>query len=335
MIQVSVIVPCYNEQGTIGYLLESLASQSYPISQMEIIIADGMSTDNTREVIDEFTARNPGLEIKIINNERRTIPSGLNAAIFNARGKFIVRLDAHSIPDRDYVKKCIQALENNLAENVGGIWIIKPRGESVIAKAIALAGSHPLAVGDAKYRYTNEPGYVDTVPFGSFHKNLIDLIGLFDETLLTNEDYEFNTRIKQAGGRIWLDPEIHSVYFAQDSISGLASQYWRYGYWKAKMLKKFPQSIRLRQAIPPLFVLSLIILLILALISGWAQLLLAIELSLYLILLFGIGVQVVIKNKDIRLLLTTPVVVATMHLAWGSAFIWSIIQSAVKKLSYG
>ena len=202
MIQVSVIVPCYNEQKTIRLLLESLASQTYPVSLIEVIIADGMSTDSTREIINEFSRTNPDLEIYIVNNQNQTIPSGLNKAIKSAKGRFIIRLDAHSMPDKDYVKYCVRALENNLGQNVGGVWIIKPGADGVIARAIAVAGSHPLAVGDAKYRYAGEPGYVDTVPFGSFNKDLIDLIGLFDETLLTNEDYEFNTRIIQAGGKI-------------------------------------------------------------------------------------------------------------------------------------
>jgi len=331
MIQVSVIVPCYNEQKTIRYLLEALASQTFPISQMEIIIADGMSTDSTREVITEFSRNTTKLDIKIIDNQKRTIPSGLNTAIRNARGRYIVRLDAHSMPDQHYVKYCVQALENELGENVGGVWIIKPGADGKIARAIAVAASHPFAVGDAKYRYTDEPGYVDTVPFGSFNKNLIDLIGFFDETLLTNEDYEFNTRIIQSGGKIWLDPKIRSVYIARDSIKGLFNQYKRYGYWKAIMLQKYPKSIRFRQAIPPFFVLSLIIFSIFAIFNVLARWILFIELSLYLILLVSIGIQVAFKNKDIGLLFTTPLVIATMHFAWGSAFIWSTIKASVKK----
>ncbi len=259
---VSVIVPCYNEQNTILLLLEAIYAQTYPRPQMEVVIADGLSKDQTRWQIADFQARHPDLTVQIVDNPNRTIPSGLNRAIQAAQGEMIVRLDAHSVPQPDYVARCVTALEQGFGNSVGGVWEIRPRGSGWQACAIALAAAHPFGVGDAHYRYTTTAQVVDTVPFGAFHRSLVERIGYFDEHLLTNEDYEFNVRLRQAGGKIWLDPAIRSIYFARANLVELARQYWRYGYWKARMLRRYPGTVRWRQALPPLFVLSLLILLL-------------------------------------------------------------------------
>jgi glycosyltransferase involved in cell wall biosynthesis len=191
--------------------------QSYPVNEIEVVIADGLSTDRTRALISEYQSSHPNLTIRVIDNFRRVIPSGLNLAITAAQGKYLVRMDAHSIPDRDYITNCIHGLEAGLGDNVGGIWKIQPGSDTWLAKAIAVAGSHPLGAGDALYRIGGVAQEVDTVPFGAFRKELINQIGNFDETLLTNEDYEFNVRLRQSGGRVWMDPSIYSIYFARDT----------------------------------------------------------------------------------------------------------------------
>ena len=206
MITVSVIVPCFNEEKHIANLLEALISQSYPISHTEVVIADGISTDGTRFVIRKFLEKNPELKISLIDNVKRNIPSGLNQAIAVAEGEYIIRLDAHSIPKFDYIERCISNLQAGRGENVGGVWVIKPGGNSWIARSIAFAAAHPFGVGAAKYRIGGSEQVVDTVPFGSFKKELFSRIGNFNENLLTNEDYEMNERIRKAGGKVWFDP---------------------------------------------------------------------------------------------------------------------------------
>lgn len=326
MPNVTVIVPCYNEQDTIHLLLESLCNQTYRLDDLEVVIADGMSTDRTRAVIDEFRQAHPGLDVHVVDNPRRSIPSGLNQALAVAQGKWIVRLDAHSVPQPDYIERSITALENGLGENVGGVWEIRPLGGSVQARAIAAVASHPLAVGDAHYRFGTHPQLTDTVPFGAYARSLIKQIGGYDEDLLTNEDYEFNNRIRANGGRIWLDPAIRTVYFARPNLGALWRQYWRYGYWKARMLKRFPDSLRWRQAIPPLFVAGLIAGSLLSIFSKTARLVLGLVVLLYLVILFLAGLQIAWKEKDVSLLPIVPVAIAVMHLAWGSAFLWSMIK---------
>jgi succinoglycan biosynthesis protein ExoA len=326
MIKVSVIVPCFNEQATIRQLLEAVYGQSYPLNEIEVIVADGLSTDQTREVINDFQLSHPDLIIRIIDNIQRIIPSGLNRAIEVAQGKYIVRLDAHSIPDQDYINNCVSGLDKGLGDNIGGIWKIQPGANTWIAKAIAIAAAHPLGVGDARYRIGGNAQEVDTVPFGAFRRELINKIGIFDETLLTNEDYEFNTRIRQSGGKVWMDPSIHSVYFARSRLKELAQQYWRYGYWKAQMLRRYPKTLRWRQALPPLFVLALISLGSLSLVWILARWLLAIIVLLYTIVIFFVGIQMNIRNKDFSMAIGVPLAIATIHLSYGAALLWGLVD---------
>jgi len=331
MEKISVIVPCYNEQNTIVLLLQAIYDQDWDHSFLEVIIADGLSSDNTRSVIAAFEQVHPDLEIKVIDNPARIIPAALNLAIEHANGEIIVRLDAHCIPERSYISRCHSGLTSNLAENVGGIWKIKPSQEGWIPLSIAAAASHPLGVGDARYRYTRTAGYVDTVPFGSYWKRLLEEIGRFDETLLTNEDYELNARLRKSGYRIWLDPEIRSTYFSRPSLDQLGKQYWRYGFWKWKMLNRYPGTIRWRQGLPPLFVLLLGLLLLLTLIEPASFVLFLAIIVTYTGILIASSIKKALFHRDPRLLAGIPLAIITMHFCWGSGFIWSVVSSIVGK----
>jgi succinoglycan biosynthesis protein ExoA len=323
---VSIIIPCYNEQATIRLLLDAIYNQTYPRGCLEVIIADGLSTDQTRAAITAFLQEHPDLEVRVIDNPKRNIPAALNSALQAARGNYVVRLDAHSVPACDYVERSIAALAVGKGENVGGLWQIQPGNTGWLANAIAAAAAHPIGVGDARYRYSTQPGYVDTVPFGAFRRDLIDRIGPFDESLLTNEDYEFNTRIRRCGGRVWFDPQIRSVYFARGSLASLARQYWRYGFWKLRMLQRYPDTLRWRQAMPPIFVLGLLGLLLLALFWQVAQWMLVAVLLAYVFVLLLSSLPAAIRKGDCRLLLGIPLAIGTMHICWGSGFLWSAAQ---------
>ncbi len=323
--KVSVIVPCFNEQHTITSLLQAIHNQTYPLNDLEVIIADGMSTDGTREAIRVFSSEHPELEIHLIDNIKRIIPAALNRAIEAAEGEVLIRLDAHSIPRPDYVERCLKSLEKTGAANVGGIWEIKPGKDGWLPRSIANAASHPLGAGDARYRTGGDIGEVDTVPFGAFKRAWVERVGFFDETLLTNEDYEYNYRIRQAGGVIWFDPEIRSIYFARSDLPSLAKQYARYGYWKAYMLLRFPFSLRLRQALPPLFVLVGLTLGIMAPFSQLARLLLGVQLAGYILITILAGVWSAFRMRDLGLLFGFPLAIWTIHFAWGGAFLWCLL----------
>lgn len=331
MTKVSVIVPCLNEEGTITLLLDAIYAQHYSKSEIEVVIADGLSADSTRARIKTFSEQHPDLEIRVVDNPSRAIPVGLNLAIAASRHEYIVRLDAHCVPYKDYIARCMEALQAGRGWNVGGVWEIRPGAEGWMAEAIAVAAAHPLGVGDALYRYTSRAGEVDTVPFGAFKRELIAKIGGFDESLHSNEDYEFNVRVRQHGGKVWLDPAIRSVYFARPTLGQLSRQYLRYGYWKYQMLRRYPGSLRWRQAIPPLFVLSLLVILLAALLLPWLWWVLAVELLSYAALLLGAALLKALELKQIQLSLGVPLAMATMHLAWGAGFLISLAGLAVKK----
>lgn len=324
---VSIIIPCYNEQATIRLLLDAIYHQTYPRSDMEVIIADGFSTDQTRQEIAKFQHAYPALAVRIVDNHKRTIPSGLNRALEASRGDIIIRLDAHSTPALTYVERCVAGLQAGLGENVGGVWDIQPGSHRWISVVIAAAAAHPLGVGDALYRLNSQPGEVDTVPFGAYRRETFERVGRWDENLLTNEDYELNTRIRQSGGKIWLDPAIRSIYFARPTLSALARQYWRYGFWKWRMLRRYPKTLRPRQALPPLFVLSLIILAVLSFFCTQAAWVLLLEICLYLAILIAGSISTARQRGDWRLAFGVPLAIATMHISWGSGFLASMLTS--------
>jgi succinoglycan biosynthesis protein ExoA len=323
---VSIIIPCYNEQATIRQLLEAIYAQTYSRTEIEVVISDGISTDHTREEIAAFADSHPDLHIAVVDNLKGHIPAALNAALREAHGELIVRLDGHSWPYPDYVERCVADLEAGLGENVGGVWEIHPGAETKVAKSIAAAASHPLGVGDALYRHTEKSAYVDTVPFGAFRRELLALVGFFDESLLTNEDYEFNARIRSRGGKIWLDPAIRSVYLSRSTFGGLAKQYWRYGFWKYRMLRRYPQSIRWRQGLPPLFAASLPGLGLLGIFWSGFWFVLGAEILLYASVLAAAGLGSARKRREGYLFFGLPLAISVMHLSWGSGFIWSIIK---------
>lgn len=322
--EVSVIVPCYNEGETIHLLLDALLQQSYPSLKMEVVIADAMSEDDTRASIQRFKEKKTELTVRVVDNPARTIPAGVNAAAKAAHGTYLVRMDAHSVPDREYIATSIRLLKEGIAENVGGVWEIYPGEGTCIAKAIAAAAAHPLGAGDALYRVARKAAYVETVPFGAFAKATFDKVGRFDESLLSNEDYEFNTRIHLQGGKVWLDPKIRSRYFARKNLSQLAKQYWRYGFWKFQMLKRYPKTLRWRQAIPPLFVFEIFLAGLFSIFFGFARIILAISLGFYLGVLLLFSVRESIKRKS-YCYLKMILALMTMHFSWGAGFLFSAI----------
>lgn len=327
---VSIIIPCFNEAKTITHLLEGLAEQTYPLDQIETIIADGFSTDGTRERIAEYKAEHPIQKIILIDNLPKTIPSGLNSAIHAAHGDYILRLDAHSIPAPDYIEGCVNDLENKKGDNVGGIWIIQPGNDGWIARSIAKAASSRLGVGDAGYRLNTASGEVDTVPFGAFKRNFLLELGGYNENLLTNEDYELNTRIRQHGGKVWLDNKIRSTYFARSTFSSLARQYWRYGFWKSQMIKSFPRTLRWRQALPPTFVLAILLTALISFFQPMFVFLLLTILFIYFFILTVFGGIISIKETYPAFIIGIPWSITIMHVCWGCGFLVGLITRPKK-----
>jgi len=328
---ISIVIPCFNEEKNIANLLDAIRSQTVSLDSLEVIIADGGSTDNTRKILNQYSTNHPELQVHILNNEKRVIPAGLNKAIKAAEGDVIIRLDAHAIPAPDYVARSVEALNGGLGDNVGGVIDIRSNENTWIARAIAIATAHPLGVGDAKYRWGTKAVRADTVAFGCFYKTTVEKVGYYNESLLVNEDYEFNARLRNLGLKIWVDPAIRATYFSRPSLKTLAKQYFSYGYWKVRMLRMFPKTLRWRQALPPTFIFGILMLLLLTIFWFPAIWILAAILLIYLLTLAVGAVKPTIDHKKAALFIGIPLAIITMHFSWGTGFWFSLFNPGKKE----
>lgn len=323
---VSIIIPCRDEEKFIGRCLDSIIAQDYPKDKIEVLILDGRSTDRTREIVKKYTQKYPF--IKVLDNPRKIAPAALNIGIKKARGGIIIRMDAHNVYEESYVSKCVKYLKEYNVDNVGGIWIMLPANNTIVAKSIALALSYPFGAGNAYYRIgIKKPRYVDTVPFGCYKREVFDKVGLFDEELLRGQDAEFNARLRKNGGKILLVPEIVSYYYARDSLSKLWKMHFQYGYFKPLTAKKIGNVYTVRQLIPGAFVGSLIISLVLSAIYRPFLWLFLFILGSYIIANLAFSLKISLK-KGFRFFFVLPLVFATIHFSYGLGYlkgIWDFI----------
>lgn len=318
---VSVIVPCRNEENFIGQCLDSILRNDFPHEHLEILAVDGMSDDNTRDIIEDYAARHKF--IKLYDNPQKIVPSALNIGINRARGEIVMRMDAHNIYPEDYISKCVEYLNEYSADNVGGIWITLPGSDSAVAKAIALAVAHPFAAGNAYYRIgSKQPRYVDTVPFGCYRREIFERIGMFDEELIRNQDDEFNLRLIRNGGRILLAPDIISCYFARSSLRKLWKMYFQYGYFKPLVAKKIGGILTLRQLVPAAFVMSLVLLPLLSLLATPFLHAFVVMVAIYLLANLFCSSRIALKSGFRHVIL--PLVFSTIHTAYGCGYLKGI-----------
>lgn len=254
-ISVSVVIPVYNEEKYIAKCIESVLKQDYPKEKMEVIFVDGNSSDRTREIMQSYVKKYPHL--RVLNNPKKTVQYALNIGIRDANGKYIVRFDAHAEYAPDYVSKCIEYLEKTGADNVGGPTVV--RGKTEMQNVIAAAYHSPFALGGGKCHYEDYEGYADTVSFGAYRKKKAIELGLYDENFPRSEDDEFNYRLVKNGGKIYITPQIKSVYYPRDNLKALFKQYFEYGMWKVAVIKKHKKPARISHLVPMCFVLFLIV----------------------------------------------------------------------------
>lgn len=247
--QLTIVVACRNERRHIRELLDSILAQDMGGMTWEAIVADGMSDDGTREILREYSARDPRL--CVVDNPRRVVSPGLNAAIRAARGAMIIRMDAHTCYAPDYCRKCVTTLERTGADNAGGP--ARTRTQGTRARAFAAAYHSRFSTG-ARFHDENYEGWIDTVPYGCWRKETLERLGLFDEHLVRNQDDELNLRLIRAGGKIWQSPDIVSWYSPRATLKALFVQYFQYGFWKAAVIRKHKLPGSWRHLIPVTFV---------------------------------------------------------------------------------
>lgn len=321
---VTVIMPVRNEGAYIRNAIQSVLDQDYPAELMEIIVVDGMSTDNTREVVQELQARHKN--IHLLDNPGLIVPTGLNIAIKQARGEIIVRVDGHCEIEKDYVRNCVEVLVRENVEGVGGP--METIGQTEVSQAIALAMSSPFGVGGSAFRTIKDQRmYVDTVAFPAYKRETLIKAGSFDEELVRNQDDEYNYRLRAMGGKILMTPSIRSRYYSRSSFRHLWRQYLQYGYWKVRVMQKHPRQMSLRQFVPLTFIVTLLVLSLLAIILEPARLLLALVLLAYLAA--NLGASIATANKHgWKFFPYLPLAFATLHFSYGFGFLYGLFKFA-------
>lgn len=317
---VSVVIPVFNEEKYIKNLLESLIFQDYCKENLEIILVDGMSSDKTREITNLYVQKYD--YIKLVNNHKKTVQHGLNIGISNAVGKYIVRMDAHSEYEKDYISKCIEYLEKTDATNVGGPMVAV--GKTRLQKIIAAAYHSKFALGGGRNHDKNYQGYVDTVFLGAFRKQDILKLNLYDINLTKNEDDDLCYRMTKNNMKIYMIPEIKSKYYPRDNIKDLFAQYYDYGLWKIAVIKKHKKPARISHIVPALFVAFLVLFGIFSVFSKIISSIFYIIMSLYLILNIYFSFR---KNKlnfyDKIVLIWVHFV---LHVSYGLGFLVGIFK---------
>ncbi len=319
----SVIMPVRNEADSIVAAVESIAAQRVDAA-LEIVVADGMSTDGTRETLADLQRRVPGLVV--VDNPLGRTPSGLNRAIAASSGDVIVRCDAHAELPPGYIARTVELLDATGAGNVGGVQ--QAVGVAPVQRAVAAGMTTPLGVGDARFHRGGAAGPVDTVYLGAFRRTALADVGGYDESLVRNQDYELNHRLRVNGHTVYFDPALQVVYRPRATLRALASQYFQYGRWKRVMLTRNPTSLRWRQLVPPLFVVALLVSLA-ALAAGTA-------LGLIVPAVYGAAVVTAavveaIRRRDLAVL-GLVFVLPVMHVAWGIGFLIGIRDAEAPRI---
>lgn len=319
---VTIILPIRNEAQYIARCLNAVLAQDYARDRLEVLVVDGMSDDGTREIVLSALERLnagtvEGVDAQLVDNPERIVPTALNRGIRAARGEIIVRVDGHCVIAPDYVQRCVEALATVDADCAGGA--IQTVGETPMARAIALGQSSPFGVGSAVFRYATRACYVDTLAFGAYRRTVFERIGLFDEELVRNQDDEFNFRLTRAGGKIWLDPQIKSVYYSRGTLRGLWKQYTEYGFWKVRVIQKHGRPASLRHLAPALFVLALCTGLFLTLLTQEWLWIAAVVIPYAAASLTAAFVTA--ARRDWRALPLLPVIFFVLHAAYGAGFL--------------
>jgi len=323
---VSVVIPVRNEALFIEGLLEAIFAQDYPRDRFEVIVADGLSTDGTRETLSVLQSRYS--QLVVIDNPGRIVSTGLNLAVARARGDVIVRIDGHAVIEPDFISQDVALLsEHPEAWSVGGP--IRHAAATTFGKAVAVAMSHRLGVGNARHRYPDYEGYAEGAQFPAIRRWVFDRIGLFDERLVRNQDDEFNFRIHRAGGKVYVSPRVRYSYFVRGRVSQLFKQYFQYGFWRIPVIEKHGRPTTLRQMAPTLFYVACL----LSAAAGvwWRSPLLTLALpAIYVAALLLAGAASVPRH-GLRVAACVPVAIATLHAgyAWGLAYgMWARVFRA-------
>ena len=328
---VSIVIPCRDEERFLDGCLESLIANSYPQSLLEILIVDGMSTDQTRTIVRRYTQRYP--HIRLLENAKQTIPAAMNMGILQSSGEIILKADAHSTYPPNYIEGCVRHLLDFKADMAGGVLVIAPREDTHIARSISVALSHWFASGNAYVKIgSKSPRWTDAAVFGCWRRETLQRLGMFDEDLAGSSDMDLNVRLRNTGGRILLVPDIKVTYFADCNLRSLWNHNLSDGVWATYVLKFGKQAASWRHWAPLAFVLSLFGTAILALLFSPAAWLLGGLCGVYGFLGLAASAQLSLRMRTMEYLGTLPVIFAARHLAHGLGALYGLVLVIISGL---
>ena len=323
---VSIVIPIRNEERFVRDCLESIITNDYPKDKLEIIVVDGMSEDNTRKIVRSYACRYPFIEL--LDNPKRIIPAAMNVGIQNATGEVIIKMDAHSHYPTNYVSQSVKYLMKYNPSNVGGIWEIVPGNNTLLAKAIAFSLSHSFGSGNAHYKTSasKDPRWADTVAFGCYRKEVFDRIGIYNENLIRSSDMDLNMRLRAAGGKILLVPEIVVYYHALPTIRSFGKHNFDDGFWVTYPLMFGCRVFHIRHIVPLVFLVSLIA-------SGALSQVFPVFLWLFLGILgtyavanLGSSLHISVKQRSPKYMFAMPVAFAARHIPYGLGLLYGVLK---------
>jgi len=323
-VRVAVVLPLRNEGDHLEQTLESVLKQTFPSERIEILAVDGKSTDGTLEILKRYQEDHPN--IRILANPGRYAASGLNVGVKNSTAEVVLRVDGHCNLAEDYMQGCVDLLIETRAGNVGGL--VRAKGDGITGSAVGSMMRSRFGMGNGHFHYMEKRAYVDTVFLGAFPRNVLEEVGGYDEDLQHNQDDELNYRIRMAGYGVLLSPDIISTYAPRESFRKLARQFYRYGYWKVRVIEKHPGSIQLRHLVPPAFVLGSLLSLLACI--GRREKRFLFPLALYACL--NLGATASRSRTSPRPAPSLAVVFPTIHMSYGLGFLMGLARPACRLL---
>lgn len=323
---VSVIIPCKNEAKYIGQCLDSIIDNDYPKDLFEILVIDGMSCDDSRAIVENYAKQNPC--IRLLENHKKITPSAFNIGVRHARGEIIAIMSAHAKYDERYISNCVKHLNQYNADNVGGIMKTLPQTSGIFGKAVTLCLSHNFGVGNSFFRvHTDKARWVDTVFGGCYRRDIFGKIGFFNENLTHSQDIEFNRRLKKAGGRTLLAPDIIANYYARTDFVSFCKHNFRNGMWAVlPFIYSDVIPVSLRHLVPLTFVIGLFISAIMAVFLQWSLWCFTGICGTYALANLIASLQVALREKDIRYMMAMPIAFSTLHVLYGLGSVWGIFK---------
>lgn len=254
---IAIIIPTLNEEQHLEECINSISNQTFPFSEIDVMVVDGGSTDKTEEIAHALEKK--WNNVRFIRNPQKIQSCAFNLGVRMSNAPIVIRMDAHVLYDSTYVERCYDHLQNDPAiGNVGGRCKIIPADvNSRMATANAILNRSRFGIGGSDFRVSNEEKESDSVPFGAFRREVVEKVGGMREDLPRGEDNEYNSRIRKAGYKIWFDPKIVSSYFARPTLKSSAKQMYQNGLSIAWLWRIDRESLGLRHLVPLVFVLSI------------------------------------------------------------------------------